>query len=419
MLAMPVASRSQFLRLGPFDFDAKTRIEAIYTTNVEEERPSQSTAEREDIYFIWGFDLLASSELGPRTRLDIDTGIAIEKHVNRPDLDNSENPFGRLRIRAETDINRYKFYGMFTYLRESDSTDDVFVPGGKKRRQVSTTHEYEAGVDWEINNLQIGGSYLYNEERFDDSDFKEGDKYETTIDAYIRLKITEDVGVGYTYERKKTDFINAPAGLTDPGWEVTEKIFLDWRLPLFPRPEIIYTLGIEREDKDGEKGDWELTHTFTATDEVILSPTLRLSGFASYKIEQNPDEDDVEFTYGALLEHAISPRSVQTFSASRKPVATFGSTTDTDETKYVYTFKTIDLFIYDLSLLASVGYSINDPVVGPTEKKWEYDAVIAHTQPISPRVKRTIAYTYSLEDSNLEDELLEVHEVKLMFEYQF
>ena len=48
VLAMPCVASAQFLRIGPFNFTAKAKLEGVYTTNVEQERPSEATEDRED-----------------------------------------------------------------------------------------------------------------------------------------------------------------------------------------------------------------------------------------------------------------------------------------------------------------------------------------------------------------------------------
>ncbi|HMP91030.1 MAG TPA: hypothetical protein PJ991_12570 [Kiritimatiellia bacterium] len=416
MAVSPRAS-GQFIRLAGFDFSAKTGVDAVYTTNVEQERKSEATADREDYYLVWWLGLDAIREIGPSTKLDLSTGMAIEKHFNRPDLDNSDRPFARGRIRIDSQLNRYLLFASASYERTSESTENVFVPGGGKRRQVGTTIEYLGGFDWEYNDWSAGASYTLTQDRYDSEDFKPDEQDEDKILAYIYWKMFENLGLGYKYEREKVDFINRDDGEGD--WLTTQTITLDWLITLIQRPHLTYSLGIEKEDTDEEDGEWELTHTFMVTDEWDLSPTLRLSGFASYKIEETPEEDEVELQYGIFLDHVLSQRSSQSLYATRKPVKTLGSTLDTAETVYGYLFKTIDFLIYDLSFNFSVKYTINEPVVGDTEKLWEYMASLEHRRQLTPNLSRTLRYTYTLEESNLESENLDEHEVRLSFEYVF
>ena len=410
-------SRGQFLRLAGFDFDAKTGLAGVYTTNVEQERKSEATAEMEDYYLIWSLDLNATREMGPNTKLDLTTGVSIEEHFNRPDLNNSERPFARGRIRFDSQLNRYLVYGAASYERTSESTDDIFVPGGAKRRQVGTTIEYLGGLEWGFNDWLAGLSYSIVQDRYDNEDFRDAEQDEDTFNAFIYWKMFENLGIGYTYERKKTDFINRDDDSEE--WATTQTITLDWRIRLIARPEVTYSLGIQKENTDDEDGEWELTHTFAATDEWDISSNLKLAGFVTYKIEQNPEEDDVELQYGVALDHIISPRTSHAIFATRKPVDTLGSTSDTTETTFGYNFKTIDLLIYDLMFDLSITYKISEPVVGDTEKLMTYNASLSHSRQLSSSLSRTLSYRYTQEDSNLESELLEVHEVRLLFEYQF
>ncbi|HMO51073.1 MAG TPA: hypothetical protein PKE26_07550 [Kiritimatiellia bacterium] len=274
-LALPPGPTfGQFLRLGPFDFDAQTFLEAIYTTNVEQERPSDATADREDFYLVWGLDLKSTAQFFPRTTVSLDTGIAIEKHFNRSDLDNSRAPFGRVIGRFDTDWDPIKLYGGVRYERTSESVDDKFIPAGKpkKRRQVGTKLEYLAGTDYIGRYVDVGTYYSLLQERYDSFDFFEEESDEATWFYYGRIKLTEKIRLGYEVERTKTDFVNLPDGEGD--WEKTEKILLDFTQILFERPKVTYSVGLLREyDDEGETEGWEWTHTINVSDEWDISPT--------------------------------------------------------------------------------------------------------------------------------------------------
>lgn len=412
-------SHAQFLRLGPFDFTAKTAVDAIYTTNVEQERPSEATAEREDYYLVWRLDLRADSQLGPRTRIAVDTGIAIEKHFVRDDLDNSGAPFGRFGVLGDMDLDPLKLSAGSRWERTSESVDEKFVPGSlpKKGRQVGTTWDNIAAAELAFRYLKLDASYGYVEDRYDDIDFFLEEQDETTLRYRIALQIAEYVSVSYEWERTETELINNPDGSTE---EETETILIntDQLFGLLERPRITYSIGVQREYEDGETEGWELVHILSVEDEWQLSPVLNLAVFASYTYEQDPEDDDLALVYGLSLDHEISPRASQSFSVTRTPVDTLGSTEETDETDFRYDFQLSDLIIPDLVMNFSTGYTISDPTEGETEKVLDYLFALVHTAKLSTRLTRSIKYEYSWEDSNLEQEILDEHRVTLTFEYE-
>jgi hypothetical protein len=421
LLASGVSPASaQFLRLGPLDFGARAGLEGIYTTNVEQERESESDADREDFYGILSFDLIGRGDVARSTRLNVDTGIAIEKHVNRPDLDNSESPFGRARIDSETEIGRLVARLFYAYEKTSDSVDDTFVPSGKvsKKRDVQSKTEYGGGLLWKRDPLAADFEYSETKERHDEEEFQIGDKDEKNLGYGASVRLRKNLGLSYKMERTKTILVNDPE---NEDWDDTQTITVDWYLQILERPQIRYSFGVEKEDTDEEEGEWEPIHTLTVKDDRQLSPTLHLALDAEYTYEDSPEEDDIGFTYGALLSHDISATARQAFRARREPVSTFGSTTETDSTEFGYNFEKRDLLVYNMTFSASVTYSIDKPLDGssPEEKTWQYEATLSHTAAISRRLSRQLKYEYSLEESNLIEENLEEHRVSLLYTYEF
>lgn len=418
MLSMNASA--QFLRLGPFDFFSKTGLEAIYTTNVEGERPSEATDSREDYYLVWSLDLSAVTRVGPQTTLSVDTGVAIEKHFIREDLDNSGSPFGRFNARFNSDWDPIFVYGGFSYEKTSDSVDEKFVPADqpKKTRQVGTTTESELGADWIEENYQFGISFTHTEDRYDDEVYAIDEQDEDKMLYYGEVKLFQYVSIRYEVEDTKTDFINQEDGEKEDKTE-NIKINFDQGLGLLERPKVTYSIGVQREYEEGETDGWELIHNLTISDEYDLSSVLRFKVFASYDYEQKPEEDDISFIYGASLEHQISRRASQAFMVTKKPVATLGTTEDTDETTFDYSIRILDIIIPDMSFNGSAGYTISNPVDGPTENKWELSAGLSHTTQLSSSLQRIFKYEYTWEDSNLEDEILDEHRVTLGFNYQF
>ncbi|MBU1694385.1 MAG: hypothetical protein KJ726_09670 [Verrucomicrobia bacterium] len=419
-LVSPAAA--QFLRLGIFDLAAETSLKAIYTTNVEGQRESEATEEMKDFYIVPSLSLSGNAPFGRSTQLTLDTSFGMEKHFVRTDLDSESAPFGRLRLDSRTELGRYSL-GLYGGLeRALEEREDRFVPGGRKKRDPTDTLEYGGELRWEWRNLKLSGKPDFTAERHREEEFRDGDQDELSMAFDAAIQLRQDLSAKYSYEQTRTEILNDPDD--NPEWDTTESITLDWNLPLWERPTITYSLGVERETKDGVSGDWELTHRLSMTGDWEIFPAagaLRLSLNASYQYEKDPEEDDITFTYGADLEHEISRTARQRLSAKREPVETFGSKNDTDSTTLDYTFTKQDLFIYNLQLMLGVSWSRDAPMEegAVVEKTLEYTVGLTHSRDLSRKLARDLAYEYSLEDSNLEAEMLQEHRVTLTLTYTF
>lgn len=409
------------MRLGPFDLESDTGLEAVYTTNVEGERPSEATAEREDYYLVWDLNLSSTAELTERTRLDLGTGIAIEKHFVRKDLDNSQSPFGLIALGFETDLDPLKIYGAVEYERSSDSTDDMYAPSRlqRKGRQVGSSLEYNLGADWIATYYEVGASYEVTRERYDESRYEAEEKNDTSFKWYVQLLPLESISVRYEKEYTFTELINVPGEEEEDETETIEIIF-NKLFSLIERPEINYMIGVERNYEDGETDGWELIHTLLLSDEIQLNSSTFLKYYAEYTYEDDPEEDDISFIYGVTFDQDISETISHTLSLTREPVATLGSTDDTDKTEYGYSIIKSDFFVYNLDLSFDVTYTIDRPPPGdPVEKKMDYSLSLQHDAIINSSLTRIISYEYTRESSNQEDEILDEHRVTWAYEFKF
>lgn len=418
LLALPVQhADAQFLRIGGFDFSAKAKAGAVYTTNVEQERPSEAEAEREDYYVFTGLDLRGDAAASPNTSLSIDTGITIEKHFVRDDLDNSTEPFGRFRAESESEFGHFTIGLSFSYENSSQSQEDKVILGGrsKKTRSPNTEIRYGGTIEWERGPWSWGADYEVTRTRYEKEEFQDGDTDETKWGYFGAWDIRENLSLEYRFERTKTENVTDPED--EPEWKDTETITLDWELEILPRPKLTYSLGVEKEDTDEQEGEWEPTHTLTLEDSYAINQRTELTYLASYKYEQTPEKDDVAFTYEVRLAQELNRTLRHELSFMREPASTFGSNQDTDSTTYGYQLSKTDLFIINLNLNYSVKYEINKPVEGPEERILTHEASLAHMVPVTSRLRRTLRYDYSWEDSNIEDEILDEHRVEWTYEY--
>lgn len=420
-----VPASGQFLRVGPFDFDAVVRLEGVYTTNVENERKSEATAEREDYYVVLALDMLGRGYLSPRTLAEIDTGVAVEKHFNRPDLDNSDNPFGRIEGRTTTEFSRMRLMTHAGTERSSSSAtaikeQKIFIPGeSEKTRREATETDYGAALVWQGDHLTVGYAYDFTRERYARDEFKIGDNddEEYTFDAMLRLR--DDLAITYANKRQRTELVNDPDAAKAP-WRTTETIDLVWRLEFWRHPKMAYSVGVEKEDTETKKGDWELRHTFTAEDEYDFSRSLRFSFGATYEMEDEEEDTDISLTYHAQLEHDLGRTARHSIGVLREPVDTFGSTKETDRTEWLYRMSKEDLFIYGLDMVASAKHTTSKPLDPSLEDEvaLTYELALGNTVRISRRLSRTLQYEYSREDSDQKSEILDEHRVTLSYQYE-
>lgn len=420
-----VAQNNAFLKLGPFMFDSQTSLEAIYTTNVEQQRPSEAEAEMEDSYLVWSLDLKSTTDFLPSTELTLDTGITIEEHFNRPDLNNSDNPFGRLFLSFVTDVEPVKFSADALLEHTSESVEDKYVPPGRefprKKRQEGYTFDYGAAANWNSDRLALVAEYREIQERYadDESKIDDNDKQTESYGAIVDLALIRgiQIGAGYSIEYTTTEFINDVGGVRE---EDTETIDLkiapseQW----FARPKIDLSIGLQKEYTDGESDGWETVYTITVSDELDITPSLNLEGAVGYKREEDPEADDIQFTYSAILTHELSARASQKLSAKREPVDTLGSTSETDSSAFDYTLSINDFLLRQVRMSTGIGLKIDKPVESEEERTQNFLFSLSHMIPINTRLTREFRYDYTVEDSNLEKELLEEHRVTLSFVYQ-
>ena len=413
-LVAPAGAHAQFLRLGPFDFTARARASWIYTTNVEQERESEAKAERKDSYYVVGLDLNSQALLSPRTKLDISTGVSVEKHQNRPDLDNSSSPFGHFQLSTMTELPPWALRGEVSYLKQSQSGEDTYVPGGRKIRDPNAQTRYSIGPSYTRERIHVDTRYDFLRERHDEDQFRIGDKDQTTITIMGTENLTERFRLIQEYTKDDTE-------LVETGLERNEtKYRVGFSYMLTVHPDLSVGAGFEKDETETNPNDaWDPYYRVELTDDRELSPRLHLRYSASYTQEKKEEADDIKFQYGAELIHNISYSAVQRVYATREPRATFGSTAETDTSTVGYRFTKSDLFIHGLNASAGVSYETDTPLDGPKEKITTYNGSIYHRALITRRLDRRIAYDYSLEEDSLyKNDPIEEHRFTIELGYE-
>lgn len=435
-----IQSNAQFLRLGPLNFDAVGILEGVYTTNVDGARPSQTTKEQEDYYVVAGLALKSSSSILRNSKLSVDTGIAIEKHGKRKDLDTLSEPFGHARMDNATTSGRYTLHLNAFVDKSAKTQQGTFVPGSFKKRDVNTASGYGVDLAWQRGKVRWQARGASGRERHQDTEFQTGDRNTEDLGFGGSWNLSKRVSLRYDYSRSRTVLVNEPDSFS--GWDESQNAGVD--VQLLTRPKLSYMLGVEKQKTQGVQEGWEPTHTLTISDTRSLGKKLKLSADATYRKEQTKDVNDIAFTYSVALDHAISRTAKQNLKLTRAPVNTFGSTTDTDSTMVDYRFQKADLFMYHLNLELGIVYARNKPLGAPpppattnaesmavgsaptevapsggAEETWTYSANLSYDRKVSRKLNRSLAYAYSYEESNLVDEPLEEHRVTLAYTYVF
>lgn len=414
-----VAAHAQFIRIGPFDFGAVAKVDAIYTTNVDGVRPDATDKEMKDYYATASFDLTSAVALFRNSKVDLSAGVTVEKHARRDDLDTLSEPFGRERIDTEFEFGRYTLRLNLANETTTATKEDTYVPSDiQKKRDVSNVTDYGAELEWKRNDFTIIGGFDGSKTRHQDDEFKTDDQDKMSYSLTADWQFSERLGLSYAYKREQNKLINDPESYS--GWDERHTVGLEFEI--LERPYLTYTLGAEQSKVQGETINWEPTHTLTLDDHVDFGRTLRLNGNVSYKYAQKYAADEIALNCNVALEHDMSRTAQQSLTLIKQPAGTFGSTEKTDVTSLEYAFRKNDLFIYDLNFTFNASYAHNKPMgddASEPENITKVEPGLAWDRKISRKVTRSLAYLYSWEHSNLLSENLTEHRVTLSYTYTF
>lgn len=418
---------AQFMRLGPFDVDASTSLNFIYTTNVEGQRKSEAELEMEDFYLVYSLSLSMGGPTTPNSDMTLSTAFSLEKHFIRDDLDTSSDPFGNVSLTHNMELGRFQLPTSLSFVRRNTQDDDgtlrIYIPGQRTERIVQDTRSFNQGVIFRYKSVTLNGAYAFSQTRYPDEEFREGDQDTESWThgarwSFLRWRQRDALSLFYTYSRRRTELVNRPDAAGSGDWQTDQSYGLGVNILIIQRPELTYSMA--RVKSDGE--DWRVTHTFSLSDDWELSRVMRLTANARYTIDEQPREDDISFVYSAGLDHQIGPTLRHAVRVSREPVDTFGSTTDTDRTTVGYTVSKSDLFFANISFNGGVTWEQNKPMgegAGPTEETTTYTAGLSHSTALSRRLSRNLSYNYRWSQSNLDDEPIYEHRVTLGFTFTF
>ena len=436
-------SRGQFLRLGPFYFDAVGTASVSYDSNVDDaaEREVKEDYDRADFYWMPGISINSKPvPMRPGTMITLSANAAYMDYFTRNDLDTATYDTA---LRFNTSHPRISLSGQAGMTYSFESSEDEYVPGGAKRDPM-LTHLADMAALWNYRKVRMEAGASFTRERHDYEEYWEGDQDETIwnfgayLDKLARLSLywtvtktdttypqtldwTEETvysaGADYavfswgslfcTWERTET--VNAPFGEETIDIETTFGLSGSIPVDLIRRPKISYSLGFQYEEKDTGDGEpektWEPVHTINVSDEMQLTKTVLLSADATWSSEV--DEDEVNFVYNISLTQQVGPRADHALTFTQEPRPTFGSTSDTETTTYGYSLSVRDLVFYGLSFSFSATYEEDTPLGeenAQTEKTTTITAGLSHSRQLSRKLSRSLSYDYSWEDSNFSDE---------------
>lgn len=419
LVLSPAASRGQVLRIGGFDFNAGSRLQAVYSSNVEHVRPSSTTESLEDYYLVAGVDLEGDNQVSPTTGLSLSTGTSIERHFVRDDLDNSQNPFGYFDISSSTEFGRLILSGFGSYRRTSTSQTDAFSPRGLGRaRDPRDEIRYGGGATYRARRLFTSMDYMRRTEEHDEEQFSSQNQQEDTTQFKLGYEVADRFQPYFSFQQIASAYPDNPSNDRTQQYKRFVLPFLVLR-----EPSLSYTFTWQEEDLDDGTGvGWKPRHTIDVSDRLELSPSLGFEYFAQYDNYPQPAQDQIQFTYGALLKHQISRTASHSAALTRQPVQTLGSTLESDRTLYSYVFTKRDLFIYDLNFLAGASYEHTIPEGDsgqPAQDTIRYEASLRHALRLSRQLSRSMGYEYSYEDLNTDPEVIEEHRLTLSYTYLF
>ena len=411
-------ARAQFLRVGPFDFTGQVTAGLNWSDNVDGLRPAEQVkSPAEDFSFVAGFSMGSDTRFGRNGTISLSAGYEWEDYFKRNDLD--ELSFvGKLR--AETlwqgrvvTINPY-----YSIEQTIDSEIDQYIPGGNSLIQnPAVIEEFGLLTMLDRDPFSAGADVIYSRERYLKDRFKSGDNNSIEVNFFTRWQMTEQAGIEYRNENTRDQLVNDPGA--DDDWKTTETIMVDWAAKLWRRPQVTFSFGVEKEDTETEEGTWDPIYNVTISDAYQFGSRLSLSFVIAYDYETDPEEDDIiGLTFDGNLDHELGANARQRLYASREPRDTFGANADTDTTTYGYELSLNDVVLRGLNFTGSYEYEINRPPLGKREDIKILTLDLGHFRAITPRLSRSLVYTYTREESNLIAELLIENRVEWIYTYE-
>jgi hypothetical protein len=453
LLAGPVLAAGPALHLGPFDIFASANAGVEYSDNYDGAYPEEvdHSEHKDDFTFTAGF--AANTGLAVRENVSLALGgtVGYEKYLYHDEDDTmTYSGSGNLSVRlppfitlngmasAEYSIEEKE---VTTELAKDEETEEVYeydaTTGTIRKKNYRKGHShlrhdpcltitYGANATFAVGNFTANAGATFTSEVYDKKESQEGDNDEWSYTGGVNYRLTDFLGLYYTYERTETTYPHQTNSVREI--ENTHNMGVNGSLPWIRHPAITWSVGVESSNDEPTEREysWEPTYSIGASDSFAIMPTLLFAGSVSW--EREVKDDDISFTYNLSLSHTWG-RFKQALNFTQEPESTFGSNQDTKDTTFAYTIGISDVFIKGLSLSASFQYEIEEPLgddasssiddeefamledgpdgeeeSGGTGSGIEYtrtiDASVSHSRKLTLSLSRTLSYTYSYELSN-------------------
>lgn len=420
------SAHAQFLKVGPIYWSGSVNNSYVATSNANSlsKREAEERGEdREDFYIQLGVTLTAKGNFYPDIDLNFSTSIDREWHFVQPSPQASGSPFlGDSSFDFSRRLGHMNFTLTLNHSANTTSEEtEVFVPEGELLvRDIIQQSQANAQLSYSRESINVNSGYTYNRTRHIE-EFEQGDSDSQTMTVGVGYTPIERVSGNYSYSRNRSELINPrPGTLTNSEWLETQSATMTYRI--MQRPSLQYSGGFEKEDDRLVLGTWDIIHGLSISDSREPFQRILVSYNAAYNYDENEEEDDISFTYGASLQHTINKYMSQNVSLTRSPVETFGSTVQSDSTSITYTYQINNLIIQGLSGAASASYSRTEPKgerSGPVEEQTNYNITVTKSEPIpwSRKLSANLNYNYLFQLPDGRDSY-DTHMLSLVLSYR-
>ena len=419
------SAQAQFLRVGPIYFSGSLTQETVASSNVNslsKREAKERGLKREDFYLTFGITLTGQGKFYPDIDVNLSTSYNREWHFIQADTDPGNIPF---LGDGAFDFSKQSGYLSFSMLASHSANttrekDTIFVPQGQLLvRDILQQSQLTSDISYARKAMSVNAGYTATRSRHTE-EFEEGDSDSQTISGGIDYSPIQRASAAYTYSRSKSELLNPSAEAPPSRWLETQSATVTYRV--LQRPSLIYTGGFEKEDDRIVLGSWDPVHTLSLSDSREPLKNVGATYNASYNFDQEEEEDDIGFTYGATVNHDINRWVSHNLNVSRSPVDTFGSTVTSDSTTATYSFRLTELLMKNFSADFSATYSKTTPKgeqAGPTEERTDYRFQAMKSRPIpwSRKLSANLIYDYSYEIPDGRD-TFDAHELSLTLTYR-
>ena len=417
---------AQFLKVGPIYWSGQVDNTFTATSNADNlsKREAEDLGlEREDFYIQLAVTLNAEGNFYPDIDLSFSVTLDREWHFIQPNLEDSETPFlGDAIFDFNRQLGHMNF--LLTLNHNANTTaeeTEVFVPEGELLvRDFIQQSQANAQLDYTRKTINVNGGYTFDRIRHEE-EFEQGDSDTQTLTLNVGYTPIDRVSGDYTYNRTRNELINpVPGSLTNSDWLETQSATMTYRI--MERPLLEYIGGLEKEDDRLVLGTWDIIHGLNISDSREPFQGIQVNYNAQYNYDEEEEEDDINFTYGATVQQTINKYMSHNVSLTRTPVETFGSTVDSDATDITYTYQVNNLIFQGLSATATATYTRTEPKgerAGPVEDQTLYSFTVnkIETIPWSRKLNASLNYSYFFEVSD-ERDAYDTHMLSLLLSYQ-